>query len=247
MRIVIVEDERPAQERLIAAIRSVAPDTQIVATLTGVTETVEWLDGNPAPDLLVLDIQLSDGLSFEILQRKEVSCPVIFATAHDEYLMQAFGANGIDYLLKPIREDRLAEALNKYRRLEKHFSPARLLDFMHSDKVRRERMLVRKGINFIPIKIADIAYVYTADKLVFLVTSAGARYMLDRPIGDLEAELDNSRFFRANRAYLVSIDSVVRCRSYGKGRLLIELLPKSNDEVVVSQERSAALRDWLGR
>lgn len=244
MRIVVVEDEPPAREKLVAAIRAAAPDATIVAELAGVDESVRWLETHPAPEILFLDIQLSDGQSFEILRRTRVTSPVVFATAYDEYLLEAFASNGIDYLLKPVRQDRVAAALDKYRRLRGHFEAD------HAAVIERfaprERFLVRKGIDFVSIKTADIAYVYTADKLVFLMTRTGARYILDRAIAELEGELDRCAFFRANRAYLIHIDSVVRCRPYGKGKLLLELNPSAQEEVIVSQERAAAAREWLG-
>ena len=237
MRIVIAEDERPAREKLAAAIRHAAPDAEIVAELTSVADTVQWLERNPPPDLLFLDIQLTDGRSFEVLERMPVNCPVVFATAYDEYAMQAFETSGIDYLLKPVRPERVAAAIEKYRKLRGHFiRPA----------AQRDRFLVRKGIDFVSIKTSNIAYVFTSDKLVFLMTRNGARHMLDRPLADLEPELIPQRFLRVNRAYLVHIDSVVRCRPYGKGKLLLELQPPASEEVVVSQERAGAVREWLG-
>ncbi len=248
MRIVIVEDERPAREKLAAAIREAAPEATIVAGLTGVADTIEWLETNAPPDLLFLDIQLSDGRSFEILRRTQVTCPVVFATAYDEFLLEAFASNGIDYLLKPVRRERVGAAIEKYRRLRGHFTAdhAPLLESLSRTPAARERLLVRKGIDFISIRTADIAYIFTAGKLVFLVAKSGLRYVLDRPLADLEAELNEVQFFRVNRAYLVHIDAVVRCRAYGKGRLLLELKPVAGEEVIVSQERASAMRDWLG-
>lgn len=237
MRILLVEDERPAREKLAAAIRAAAPDADIVGELATVADTIRWLEGNPPPDLIFLDIQLTDGRSFEILDRVSLTCPVVFATAYDEYAMQAFETSGIDYLLKPIRPERVAAAIDKYRKLRGHFTRPVL---------PRERFLVRKGIDFVPVKTTDIAYVFTSDKLVFLMTRTGARHILDRPLAELETELAGQRFLRVNRAYLVHIDSVVRCRPYGKGKLLLELKPAAEDEVVVSQERAAAVREWLG-
>lgn len=239
LRIAIVEDEPPAREKLAAAIRRAAADAEIVAELGSVGETAAWLAAYGSPDLLFLDIQLSDGLSFELFERTEVTCPVIFATAYDEHLLKAFESNGIDYLLKPIRPERVASAIEKYRKLRGHFTA-------QQRAALRERFLVRKGIDFVSVKAADIAYVYTSDKLVFLVTKAGARHVLDRPLAELEAELDPAAFLRVNRAFLVHIDAVVRCRPYGKGKLLLELRPPAEEEVVVSQERSVLVRGWLG-
>lgn len=248
MKIVIVEDEPPASEKLAAAIRAAAPEAQILAILAGVAESIVWLENNAAPDLLFLDIQLSDGLSFEILRRTRVTCPVVFATAFDEYLINAFQSNGIDYLLKPIREERVAAAIAKYRGLRDHFmaDSAAFLEAVSRPRASpRERFLVRKGIDLISVRTADVAYFFTSGKLVFLVTKTAQRFHLDRPLAELETELAAS-FFRANRAFLVSIDAVVRCRAYGKGKLLLELRPAATEEVVVSQERAALFRKWFG-
>ena len=146
VRIAIVEDEAPARDRLTAAIRKAAPDARIVAELAAVSEAVEWLQANPAPDLLFLDIQLGDGVSFDILRRTRIACPVIFATAFDEYLIDAFQCNGIDYLLKPIPDERVAAAIAKYRGLKRHFQVEALLDSLdRKPPAYRDRILVRKG------------------------------------------------------------------------------------------------------
>jgi two-component system LytT family response regulator len=248
VKIAIVEDEAPAREKLAAAIRAAAPEARIVAALSGVAQTVAWLERNPSPDLLFLDIQLDDGLSFEILKRARVTCPVVFATAFDEYLIDAFQSNGIDYLLKPIREERVAAAIEKYRGLREHFAADRAVieSLSRPRAAYRERFLVRKGFDLISVRTEDAAYIYTSDKLVFLVTQAAGRFVMDRALADFEHELDPARFFRANRAFLVHIDSVARCRPYGKGKLLLDLRPPAPEEVVVSQERAAAFRAWFG-
>ena len=248
MRIVVVEDEPPARAKLIAAIQESAPDANIVAELSGVAETVDWLQGNPPPDLVFLDIQLSDGLSFEIFRRVRMTCPVIFATAFDEYILEALESNGIDYLLKPVRLERVAASIDKFRRLREHFAAdyTALPDSIARPRTPRDRLLVRKGVDLVPVRTNEIAYLFTRDKLVFLMTRTGLRYMLDRPLSELESELDTSSFFRANRAYVVSADAVVRCRPYGKGKLLLEVRPPAEEEIIVSQERAAAFREWLG-
>lgn len=239
LRVVVVEDEAPAREKLIAAIRSTAPDVEIAAALGGAEEAAEWFARNEPPGLLFLDVQLGDGSGFDILRRVPLRCPVVFATAFDDYVMEAFRAGGIDYLLKPVRVERVAEAIAKYRALGEHFRRG-------ERGAPRERLLVRKGADLLPLRTADLAYLYTEDKLVFAVLRGGGRYVLDRPLAEWEAELDAARFFRATRAYLVSIDAVVRCRPYGKGKLLLDLLPPAAEEVIVSQERAASFRQWLG-
>jgi len=249
MRVVIVEDEPLAREKLASTLRTAAPTAGIVAELASVAEAIRWFAANPPPDLLFCDIQLSDGLSFEIFRALPVRCPVVFTTAFDEYLLEAFQTNGIDYLLKPIRQPQVAAAIGKYRALAEHFTSdyaERLQTVTHGGPAPRDRFLVRKGTGHLVIKVADVAYFYTEDKLIFLVTTAGQRHLLDKPLAEIETQLDPGRFFRANRATLVQIDAILRCSPYGKGKLLLELHPAPREPVVVSQERAAACREWLG-
>ena len=168
--------------------------------------------------------------------------------AYDEFLLAAFESNGIDYLLKPIRPERFAIAVDKYHMLKGHFSAGleALLTSLDQSPRCRERVLVRKGLDYISVQAEDVAYVFTSDKLVFLVTDTGMQFVLDRRLADLEGELDPARFFRANRAWLVHIDAVARCRPWGKGKLHLSLRPPVENEIVVSQERAAAFRSWLG-
>ncbi|MBI2688224.1 MAG: response regulator transcription factor [Acidobacteria bacterium] len=249
MRLVIVEDEPPAREKLASCLRTAAPEAAILAQLGGVAEAIRWFGQHSAPDLLFCDTQLSDGLSFEIFRAQPVHCPVVFTTAFDEYLLESFQTNSIDYLLKPIRQAQVAAALAKYRALAAHFTAGyahRLHAITHGAIAPRDRFLVRKGAGHLVVKVPEIAYFYTEDKLIFLVTAAGQRHLLDKTLSEIEAELDAARFFRANRATLVQIDAISRCSPYGKGRLLLELHPPPREPVVVSQERASACREWLG-
>ncbi|MBL8240119.1 MAG: response regulator transcription factor [Bryobacterales bacterium] len=249
MRLVIVEDEPLAREKLAASLRAAAPEAVIVAQLASVAEAVRWFSSHLPPDLLFCDIQLTDGLSFEIFRATPIRCPVVFTTAFDDYSLEAFQTNSIDYLLKPIRQSQVASALAKYRALAAHFTAdyaRRLHAVTHEPSVPRDRFLVRKGTGHLVVKINDVAYFYTEDKLVFLVTHAPQRHLIDKTLAEIEAVLPPPSFFRANRATLVHIDSIVRCSPYGKGKLLLELRPPSAEPVIVSQERAAACRQWLG-
>lgn len=161
-------------------------------------------------------------------------------------MIDAFQSNGIDYLLKPIRDERVAAAIDKYRGLKSHFRAETLLRALSQPPAWRERFLVRHGQDLETVPVLDIAYFQSEDKLVFLTTRNAARFHLDRTLADLEPDLNPSQFFRANRAFLVNISAVVRCRPYGKGKLLLELRPAPRVEVIVSQEKSAAFRKWFG-
>lgn len=248
MRILVVEDEAPARDLLIRAILAAEDAAEIVGELESVGATLSWLKRNPEPDLLVLDIQLADGHSFEIFERATVRCPVIFATAFDSFLLEAFRSNGIDYLLKPIRSERVADALAKYRRLKDHFTPdLRLLleRFPALPQQTRTRFLVRKGAELQSVPVSEAAYFLASGKLNFLVTLEGVRYPIDHSLSDLERELPRAEFFRLNRGLLARAASIARIHPYGKGRLLITLRPPCGLECVVSQEKAQAFRLWL--
>jgi DNA-binding LytR/AlgR family response regulator len=195
-----------------------------------------------------MDIQLSDGRSLGILRAVEVACPVIVITAYDQHVLEALSLNCIDYLLKPVRQERLAQALDKYLRLRSHFAGdlAGLVRDVDGRGRGRDRILARKGLDFVPVPVADVAYFFTEHKLVFLRDRKGTQYLVDKPLADLEAELDAARFFRLNRKYLARVDAVRRFRPGDKGRLVVALEPEPAEPVVVSQERAAAFRQWLG-
>lgn len=248
MKIAIVEDEPLAREMLAGCIRQCEPRAEVVAMLEGVADTVAWLAANGQPELLFVDIQLGDGTSFDIFRKARLDCPVVFTTAYDDHVLEAFQANGIDYLLKPIRREMVAAALEKYERLKGHFRSdhAALARALTKPTGPRERFLVRKGSEFVSVRTAEVAYFFSEHKLVFLVTREGKRHILDKTLSDVESELEPARFFRVNRNFLASIDAVARCSPLGKGRLLVQLQPASGAEVTVSQERAAEFKRWLG-
>jgi DNA-binding LytR/AlgR family response regulator len=250
IRVAIVEDERPAREHLERAVARADAEAEVVAQLDSVAVAVAWLRSNPPPDLVLADIQLSDGLALDIFEQTELGCPVVFCTAYDEYLTEAMRHNGIDYLLKPIRDRDVADALAKYRRLSEHFG-ARLRAFAGQVRAgaagERRRLLVRSGEEFLAVPLSRVAYFEVEDKLVALVTVDGNRFAIDRPLAELEAELAQGDFFRVNRQYLVHARAVQRFRPYFKGRLLVDLAPPARGEVVVSQENAARFRAWMDR
>lgn len=263
MKLFIAEDEAPARDRLVEAISRVAPAAQIAGTATSVREAAAWLAAHEPPDLMLLDIQLSDGLSLELFRDRRLGCPVIFTTAFDEFVLDAFQAQAIDYLLKPIQEDRLAQAFAKYARMQQHFAgdltallarlapaaPVHGLPQVQGPAVLRyrERVLGRRGSQFFTVPVEQAAYFVSDDKLSFVITADGQRYLVDAALADIERELDPHRFFRVNRQFLVSAAAVVRFAAGGKGRLDLELRPKADQPVRVSQERAAAFRAWMGQ
>lgn len=251
MRLLVLEDEPPARDRLVAAVARLDPEARVDAALASVVDALAWLTTHEAPDLVLADIQLSDGLSFEVFERLELATPVVFCTAFDQYVLEAMAGNGIDYLLKPIRDDELDRALTKYRRLAQHFTRDAMPDIRGAaqtirQRAPRQRILARRGEVLVTVAIDDVAYFAVQDKLGRLVTRTGEHYELDRTLAELEAELDPTRFFRLNRQYLAQASAVARVHPYVKGRLLVELVPATTDDVVVSQENAARLRTWLG-
>ena len=247
--ILILEDEKPAAERLIKGIRRFDASAAIAGPLSSVKEATAWFASHPSPDLVVADIQLADGISFEAFQTISPACPVIFATAYDEYLLEAFQYNGIDYLLKPLKEEQLERALTKYLRLREHFTGnlRQFLEGRGKELTRKERFVVKKGIGFVSIKTEEIRYFFTEQKIVFLVDAAGGRYVVDKTLSVLEQELDPRTFFRLNRKFLVHIDAIRTFKPLDKGRILVELNPPTLEPAIVSQETGTAFRTWMGK
>ncbi|MEO8079955.1 MAG: LytTR family DNA-binding domain-containing protein [Caldimonas sp.] len=249
LSVFIAEDEPPARERLTLALARTAPQATVVGHADSVRGTEAWLAAHPPPDVLMLDIQLADGLSLELFADGELALPTIFTTAYDRFAIDAFQALAVDYLLKPVAEAALAQALGKVERLRRSFGAdvASLLQQLgHAPSPWRRRLVGRKGAQSHALTVDQLAYVVSVDKLVFAVDAVGERYLLDTPLAELEASLDPTRFFRASRQMLVAAHGVASFSSAGKGRLRLELRPPGAGAVIVSQERAAAFRTWLG-
>lgn len=247
MKAFIAEDEPPARERLVQALARVAPQVEIVGHADSVRGTAEWLATQPPPDLLLLDIQLSDGLSLELFEGRELAVPVIFTTAYDRFAIDAFRALAVDYLLKPVNETALAQALLKAERLRRGFGSDVMAVLSQLQAPHwRQRLVGRQGQRFASLAVADLACVISVDKLSFAVLQDGSRYLLEIPLATLEAQLDPTRFFRANRQTLLAASAVTGFMATGKGRLRVALHPALGGELAVSQERAAAFKAWLG-
>ena len=248
MRIVIIEDEKPAAEKLKKALLKQDADLNIEAVLDSIASAEQWFAVNAMPDLLFMDIELSDGLSFQLLDRVAITCPIIFCTAYDEYWQEAFEHNGIDYLLKPVSDDKLQQALNKYETLKKYFAQnlQQLLQSQHQATGYKKRFLVKRGSDYVSVKTEDVAYFYATHKLVCMVDQRSQKFILDQSLADLEKETDPSIFYRVNRKYLVNIASIQKIKTYPKSKLELELQPAAPEEVIVSQENTAAFKEWMG-
>lgn len=253
MKILIIEDEAPAFRRLQKVLEEINPDIEIVEVIDSVEESVKWFDGNASPDLIFMDIQLSDGISFEIFEKIKITRPVIFTTAFDEYMLKAFKVNSIDYLLKPVKKEELTASLQKYNDLKNSFSSSEKPDLntligqiRMDDRKYKSRFLIKQGERLISVETVDIAYFYTRNGVVYLVTLEDKKYLMDSNLDELMNQLDPEKFYRANRQYLVSFQSINATHKYHKGKLLIELYQKTDDPVTVSVEKSSDFKNWLG-
>jgi DNA-binding LytR/AlgR family response regulator len=250
MNIVIIEDEQMAAARLERMIRAYMPEVQVLAKLESVKESVDWFRSNPHPDLIFLDIQLEDALSFIIFDQVRVTAPVIFTTAFDEYAIRAFKLKSIDYLLKPIVQEELNHAIKKYNELTASARPAmdlsHLYDLINKQKQGyKERFSLTIGQKIKTVTISEIAYFYSTEGVTFLVMGNRSEYPVDYSLDTLAGELNPAGFFRINRKFLVKIDSIVNVHIYPKSHLKLELNPQPPDEVFVSIDRVAAFKSWL--
>ncbi|RYG48508.1 MAG: response regulator transcription factor, partial [Chitinophagaceae bacterium] len=221
IKTVIIEDERRIAEEFKAMLLNASSEMEILGSFSSVRESVQYLSVNKAPDLIFSDVQLADGLSFDIFNRIHIQTPVVFVTGYDKFMLNAFESNGIDYLLKPVDERDLAKTLAKYKNLEKHFSQH---SFFRLFKPKcRSRLLVRRGIETIPLMTPDIAIIYTENKLCYVIDKDGRKYITDKHLSDLEADLDESIFFRVNRQYIVNVSFIKSYKSYEKVKLQVDL------------------------
>lgn len=245
----IVEDEAIAARSLQRLLADCAPDIEVAAILPGVESAVHWLRQHPPPDVMFLDVQLSDGLSFDIFDTVEPRVPVIFTTAWDGFALRAFEVFGIDYLLKPIEPARLAAAIDKLQRLgASPPAPPKALarHYREATHQYKQRFLVSRGEVLNSIDVANVAY-FAKELVVRLVARDGRGYALAQSLDELESMLDPARFFRLNRRVLASIGAIGKVQRQFKGRLEVELAPPAAEPVAVSQERAAAFREWLDR
>ncbi|MFI5187133.1 MAG: LytR/AlgR family response regulator transcription factor [Chitinophagales bacterium] len=244
---IIIEDEKSARQNLINALTTVDADINIVAQLSSVKESIDYFSNAQKSDLIFCDVQLEDGLSFEIFTKTEIRTPVIFITGYDQFVMNAFEYNGIDYLLKPVCDEELKKAIIKYRRLEKHFSnQPSLNNLVQYVNRKRTRLIVKKGLENISLRLEDIVLFYTENKMVYVVDRYSKKYIVDRNLGELEEELDTAIFFRANRQYLININYIKGFKSYEKVKLQLDLVnPELNYSIIISQETAPAFRKWM--
>lgn len=249
MNVLIIEDESLAAERLEKIIKEIDPAANVLAKIGSVKESVQWLMHNTA-DLIFLDIQLSDGVSFNIFDHISVSTPIIFTTAYDQYAIKAFQLNSVAYLLKPVRKKELEESLKKYHSMKSAFG----IDFEHMMATYqgrkteyKKRFLIRIGDKYKKVETADIAYFFAMEKSTFCKTFEGKTLNLDHSLDALEELLNPEKFFRINRKYIVNMEAIDNMVAWGRGRIRLDLKPELEDdmEAVVSIERSAGFKSWM--
>ncbi|MEZ4960394.1 MAG: LytTR family DNA-binding domain-containing protein [Saprospiraceae bacterium] len=259
MQVLIVEDEPLAVKKLTRLLSEVAFDVKVAGTAGSIRATVEWLEANPAPDLIFLDIELSDGQSFEIFQRTKVKSPIIFVTSYDEFALQAFKVNSVDYLLKPVQREDLEAAINKFRELKHQYArdvnpiSANIENLLMSltggaaTKEYRSRFLVKHLQKFVSVEVGDIAYFWSEGRVNFFKTKEGQRYLVEYTMEEIEAMLNPRDWFRVSRQFIVSVPSVNEIHPYFNNRLRLHLKPQEPEEVTVSRERVADFKVWLGK
>lgn len=247
MKVIILEDENRAVNHLQRLIRRIAPDMVIAKTFETVRESVAYLEQKPPVDLIFSDVQLADGISFEIFSKIRVLCPIIFTTAYDTYAIDAFNTNGIDYLLKPIEEDRLKRAIDKARQFSSNTGLESLLDQRSDPGARRtkSRFMVKVGEKIRTIMVVDILAFYSFEKTTYLHTNEHRDYIIDYSLEDLENMLDQSMFFKINRKYIVSIEACSHIIAWSNSRLKIDIEGVDDQRIVVARERVQAFKSWL--
>lgn len=250
IRTLIIEDERPAALRLEKLLKETESTIEILGILDSVESTVNWLKINPRPDLIMLDIQLADGLSFEIFKKVKINSFIIFTTAYDEYAIQAFELNSIDYLLKPINKEKLNNSIEKFKRLtnsKPQFNIDDVIQFIENKKsVYKKRFAISIGTKIKSVESDEIAYFYSLDKNTFFCTFEGNNYPVDFSLDKLENLLDPENFFRINRQNIVHFKSIDKIHVLSKSRLELEI-KKSKEKLMVSSAKSHAFREWIDK
>ena len=259
MKVLIIEDEELAVKKLRKTLESVDSTAQVVGVADSIRSSVSWLQQNPAPDLILMDIELADGQSFEIFDKVEVKSTVIFTTSYDEYALKAFKVNSVDYLLKPVQKEDLQAALNKLKTMQTMYGGNGSADPLNVDnlvkelqqklqpKEFRKRFLVKHAQKLVSVDVEEIAYFYSDGRLNFFKTLDNKKFVVDYTMDELEDMLDPNKYFRISRSFYVSIASIDQIHDYFGNRLLLHLKPAVDKESIVSREKVADFKKWMGK
>ena len=246
-QVLIIEDEQHSAKKLKEYLFTLRPGFELLAVLSSVEESVSWLQAREHPQIIFLDIHLSDGLSFQIFEQLEVDAHVIFLTAYEQYAVRAFDLNSIDYVLKPFDEESIRLSLEKYDRKTEYTSQLinqRISQLHLEAPVEKTRFMVKKGNKIGSVPVADIAYFYK-DSLVFLVSKSGEKYMVDYTLEQLEGLLNMRKFYRLNRQFISSFESIGSVDRIANNRLKVNLKPQPGTDVIISQNKSTRFKEWL--
>jgi two-component system, LytTR family, response regulator LytT len=254
MEVLIIEDEQLGVEKISRLLTSIDPSIEIVGNTRSIKSSTEWLLQHKHPDIILMDIELTDGQSFEIFNHVAIKSMVIFTTSYDEYALQAFKVNSVDYLLKPIKREELKNALDKYQQWQQKFSTTSV-NIEHlirelkqqQSKTWRSRFLVKQGQKLVSVETGDIAYLYAEGRLSYFITWDKQKYVLDYTIEELEQMLNPEQFYRANRAFIIQVKAVSQIHNYFNGKLKLELQPSTDKEVLISREKATEFKDWMGK
>lgn len=254
MRIIVIEDEQLTARKMVGLLNKLMPDAVIMCVLPSVAESVEWFKNNPMPDLVFMDIHLADDLSFAIFDRVEITCPIIFTTAYDEYALRAFEVNSIDYLLKPVSRASLQRALDKLKCFSAIYKPQENVELIRqvADTILRgtaanwkTSLLVTVRDKLIPVKVSSIAYIYLEDKSVVIVRQDGTKCHISGILDDLMRQLDPSQFYRANRQFIIAKSAIVDISTWFSSRVVVNLTVPVPERIVVSRTNVQELKKWL--
>lgn len=250
MKVVIIEDEARTADDLRSTLQNLGHEITVTATLDSIETAIEYFTNQPMPDLVFMDIQLADGLSFEILKSVTITCPVIFCTAFDEYAIEAFKANGIDYILKPFDNKSIANSLSKLKRLENHFNSGNTLlnnlaQLLTKPKSYKTGFLVSHKDKMIPVSVEDIACFYYHNDLTFLVTYGNQKYPLDLSMDEIEGRIDPSVFYRANRQFIVNFKAIREVEHYFARKLVVKVSISVPESIVVSKAKASNFLKWM--
>ena len=250
MRVLIIEDETAASENLIAMLQEADSSIEVVKVLESVQQTVRWLTSNPAPDLIFMDIHLSDGSAFTLFQEVEVTVPIVFTTAYDKYALDAFAVNSVDYLLKPIKASELNRALDKFRR----WTQSDVMDYLQrmmkmrpaeAPTVYTTSLLLPVKDRLVPVNMDDVAFIYSTDRKTQIHLKTGEAMAYNRSLDSISDGLDPSRFFRANKQYLVARDCVKDIVVWFDSRLLVRMTVDLPEPLFVSKNKAADFKNWM--
>lgn len=256
IKVLIIEDEVPAQRLLKETLQEIDIETEVVDCLGSIKSAVAWFQENEHPEIVLLDIQLSDGQSFDIFKQVKIESMIIFTTAYDEYTLQAFKVNSLDYLLKPIEKDELQAAIEKYQQYNKQFIQEKNAGIDYSELASlikhekpdyRKRFLIQSNESFFQLPIEQIAFFYSMQGITFAVTFEKREYPINLSLENLKEQLNPEYYFKINRQIIINIEAIKRVHSYFSGKLKLETKPEHSEEILVGKDKAAEFRRWLDR